>query len=221
MKGCSFIENASPGTPTRGKRIGERGTPHATILWKPAFGSRFLDDMKCHKCDRPATFHITDLVDGEPSELHLCEECAQSFLTPPNLDSSDVMPAMAGLLAQQLAVGETAEELARLDKQLCPVCGISFREFRKQGRLGCPHDYTCFAEELEPLLMNIHDEVLHVGKVPKGFGEQAEQQTQLIRLRREMKEAIAREDYEQASEIRDQIKAIDQARDQDPKKDSV
>lgn len=168
--------------------------------------------MKCQKCEKPATFHITDLVDGATNELHLCEDCAQSFLAPPSNESSDVMPAMAGLLAQQLAVGETAEELARLDKQVCPVCGISFREFRKQGRLGCPYDYTCFAEELEPLLLNIHDETHHVGKVPKGFGSDAEQQTQLIRLRREMMEAVARENYEQASKLRDEIKEIESSR---------
>ena len=34
--------------------------------------------MKCQKCEKPATFHITDLVDGKPNELHLCEECATS-----------------------------------------------------------------------------------------------------------------------------------------------
>ena len=168
--------------------------------------------MKCQKCDKPATFHITDLVDGETSELHLCEDCAQGFLAPASGEAAEVMPAMAGLLAQQLTVGETAEELARLDKQVCEVCGISFREFRKQGRLGCPHDYTCFAEELEPLLLNIHDETHHVGKVPKGFGASAEQQTQLIRLRREMKEAVAREDYERASQLRDEIKQIETSR---------
>ena len=32
--------------------------------------------MKCQHCEKPATFHITDLVDGKPNELHLCEECA-------------------------------------------------------------------------------------------------------------------------------------------------
>ena len=42
---------------------------------------------------------------------------------------------------QQMAIGQTAEELAHLDKQACPVCGITFYEFRSQGRLGCPHDY--------------------------------------------------------------------------------
>src|SRR3990172_2778203 len=160
--------------------------------------------MKCQKCDKPATFHITDMIDGKPNELHLCEECAHRFLAPSGEDAESVMPAMAGLLAQHLAVGETAEELARLDKRSCPVCGITFLEFRKQGRLGCPHDYVCFANEFEPLLMNIHAEIRHVGKVPKRCASGAEQQTQLIRLRREMKEAVVRDDYERASQLRDE-----------------
>lgn len=164
--------------------------------------------MKCQRCDRQATFHITDLIDGKPNELHLCEECAQSFLSPAEEETAEVMPAMAGLLAQHLAVGETADDLARLDQRTCPICGISFLEFRKQGRLGCPHDYVYFAEELEPLLMNIHDQVHHIGKVPKRCPQGADQQTQLIRMRREMKEAIAKENYELASELRDQIKEI-------------
>jgi protein arginine kinase activator len=166
--------------------------------------------MKCQKCEKPATFHITDLIDGEPNELHLCEQCAHAFLAPSSEDAPDVGPAMAGLLAQHLAVGQTAEELARLDERSCPVCGITFLEFRKQGRLGCPHDYVCFQKELEPLLMNIHGETHHVGKVPKYCARGAEQQTQLIRLRREMKEAVTDEDYERASELRDQIRAIEQ-----------
>ncbi|MCA9261581.1 MAG: UvrB/UvrC motif-containing protein [Planctomycetales bacterium] len=165
--------------------------------------------MKCQKCDRQATFHITDLIDGEPNELHLCEQCAQGFLASGQQELPDVVPSMAGLLAQHLAVGETADELARLDQRSCPVCGINFLQFRKQGRLGCPHDYVFFAKELEPLLMNIHDQTQHIGKAPKRCPHGAGQQTQLIRLRREMKEAVSREDYERASELRDEIRAIE------------
>ncbi len=84
--------------------------------------------MKCQKCDKPATFHITDLVDGKPNELHLCEECAHKFLAPSPDDASEVLPAMAGLLAQHLAVGETAEELARLDQRL--LSGLWHHLFR-------------------------------------------------------------------------------------------
>ena len=101
--------------------------------------------MKCQKCEKPATFHITDLIDGKPNELHLCEDCAHSFLSPATSEASEVLPTMTALLAQHLTVGETAEDLARLDQCSCPVCGITFLEFRKQGRLGCPHDYVCFA----------------------------------------------------------------------------
>ena len=113
-------------------------------------------------------------------------------------------------LAQQLAVGQTAEELARLDQRSCPVCGITFYEFRNQGRLGCPHDYVCFEKELEPLIVNIHGETEHKGKKPKHGAGGTQQRTELIRLRREMKEAIEEENYERAKELRDEIKRVEE-----------
>jgi protein arginine kinase activator len=166
--------------------------------------------MKCQRCDKPATFHITELTGGKPQELHLCEQHARAYLTESDAEQA-AAPSIAGALAQQLAVGQTAEELARLDQQACPICGITFFEFRKEGRLGCPHDYVCFAKELEPLIMNIHGETHHVGKRPKHSPPNTDRQTDLIRLRREMKDAITGEDYERASQLRDEIRQIEQA----------
>ncbi len=163
--------------------------------------------MQCQKCDKPATFHITELAGGKPQELHLCEECARSYLSHGEEEQS--APSLAGVLVHQLAVGQTAEELARLDQQACPVCGITFYEFRNQGRFGCPHDYVCFSDELDPLLVNIHGETEHVGKCPKHSAEGSASQTDLIRLRREMKEAVAAENYEEASRLRDEIRNIE------------
>jgi protein arginine kinase activator len=165
--------------------------------------------MQCQKCDKTATFHITELAGGKPQELHLCEEHAREYLAHGQEDQP-AAPTLAGVLAHHLAVGQTAEDLARLDQQSCPVCGITFYEFRNQGRFGCPHDYVCFADELEPLLVNIHGETVHVGKCPKNSAANSAQQTELIRLRREMKEAAAEENYELASELRDQIHRIEQ-----------
>lgn len=163
--------------------------------------------MKCQKCEKTATFHITELTGGKPQELHLCEECAREYLTQP--ETTDGTPAsLAGALAQQLAVGQTAADLARLDQQACPVCGITFFEFRNKGRLGCPHDYICFEKELDPLLLNIHGETRHVGKRPTRTPGDTDSHTQLIRLRREMKDAITAEDYERASELRDEIRQV-------------
>jgi protein arginine kinase activator len=167
--------------------------------------------MKCQKCDKPATFHITELTEGNPRELHLCEEHARQYLS-----QSGVGPAepgnVAAALAQQMAqhvVGQTAEELAQLDQQVCPVCGISFFDFRSRGRLGCPHDYVCFEPQLNPLILNIHGETEHVGKVPKTGAQTSQRRTRLIRLRREMKEAITEEDYERAGRLRDTIRRIE------------
>jgi len=166
--------------------------------------------MKCQRCDKPATFHITELTGGKPQELHLCEQHARAYLTESEAEQPSNQ-SLAGALAQHLAVGQTAEELARLDQQACPICGITFFEFRKEGRLGCPHDYVCFQKELEPLILNIHGELRHVGKRPQRSSGNTDRQTDLIRLRREMKEAITGEDYERASKLRDEIRQIEQS----------
>ncbi|NLX97659.1 MAG: DNA helicase UvrBC [Rhodopirellula sp.] len=168
--------------------------------------------MKCQRCDKPATFHITELTGGKPQELHLCEEHARDYLTQSANEpatATSMAAALAQQMAQQMTVGQTAEELAKLDQQVCPVCGISFYEFRNQGRLGCPYDYTSFESQLEPLILNIHGETEHVGKTPSRSAGGSRRRTELIRLRREMKEAIEAENYELASELRDQIRRID------------
>ncbi|HLA86291.1 MAG TPA: UvrB/UvrC motif-containing protein [Thermoguttaceae bacterium] len=172
--------------------------------------------MKCQKCDKPATFHITELTDGNPQELHLCEDHARQYLSQSGIGQAEpenVAAALAQQMAQHMAagqVGQTAEELARLDQQLCPVCGISFYDFRSQGRLGCPNDYICFEQQLNPLILNIHGETEHTGKAPKVSAQASQERTQVIRFRREMQEAIAEEDYERASKLRDTIRRVEQ-----------
>jgi protein arginine kinase activator len=168
--------------------------------------------MKCQKCDKPATFHITELTDGNPQELHLCEDHARQYLSQSGAEPfeiGNVAAALAQQMAQHMAVGQTAEELAKLDQQVCPFCGISFYEFRSRGRLGCPHDYVCFEPQLMPLIVNIHGETQHVGKVPKTGAGTSQHRTDLIRYRREMKEAVAQEDYERAGQLRDLIRRVE------------
>ena len=165
--------------------------------------------MKCQQCEKPATFHITELTGIAPEEVHLCEECARVYLSQAE-EEPEAGASLASVLAQQLKVGQTAEELARLDQRACPICGITFYEFRNMGRLGCPHDSICFESELEPLIVNIHGKTEHVGKSPKRGAPSMDHQTELIRLRREMKDAVELEDYERASQIRDEIRAIEQ-----------
>lgn len=166
--------------------------------------------MKCQHCDKQATFHITELTDMEPQEFHLCADHAQDYLSPTEEVAEPNEITLAGMLAKQLKIGQTAEELARLDQQACPVCGITFYEFRHAGRLGCPNDYVCFEDDLEPLIVNIHGEARHIGKSPKRGAIGSQRQTELIRMRREMKQVVDQEEYERASELRDEIRKLEQ-----------
>jgi protein arginine kinase activator len=165
--------------------------------------------MKCQQCEKPATFHITELTGGQPQELHLCEGCAKQYLTTSDGGAPAVAPTLANVLAKQLKLGQAADELAKLDKRACPVCGITFFEFRNQGRLGCPHDYVCFEKELTPLIANIHGETKHAGKRPRGQSSGTDEQSELIKLRRDMDDAKQKEDYERAAKVRDQIRELE------------
>lgn len=174
--------------------------------------------MKCQHCDRQAVFHITELETGAVREIHLCEDHARAYLNQSEAAGGGESPSESkgGGLSGPLGVGQTADELAVLDQKACPMCGITFFEFRNQGRLGCPHDYVQFEKELEPLIINIHGASEHTGRVPTQASaggpptRSTEEFTQVIGLRRDMKESIACEDYEKAKDNRDQIRQIEE-----------
>jgi protein arginine kinase activator len=156
---------------------------------------------KCKRCSKPATLHITEIRSGAVQELHLCESCAQQYLNQEQDDSGE----SAEPSSQK--EGESANE--EYDHLICPNCGITFREFRSQGRLGCPHDYIAFAKELKPLLENIHNETQHTGKFPKRAPHASQLQYRLIKLRSELRAAIDEEEYETAARIRDEIQSLE------------
>jgi len=161
---------------------------------------------KCRRCSKPATLHITEMREDEVHELHLCETCYQEYLEysdhPDESDSDVESPE----IAIELDEDQTFEDL---DQAACPNCGISFREFRSQGRLGCPHDYTEFENELLPLLESIHGETQHCGKLPTRAADSSRQQYELIRLRKELQQAVGSEDYESAAQLRDAIVSLE------------
>lgn len=159
---------------------------------------------KCRRCTKPAVLHITEIRNGEAQALHLCEGCAKDYLSTvaPGTPSDD-SSAEAGF-------GPGADEEADdRDAQACPHCGITFKQFRSQGRLGCPHDYVVFREELLPLLESIHSETQHVGKVPRHAPGISRTQFDLIRMRGDLKSAVQNEQYEEAARLRDRIQQLE------------
>ncbi|MBI1344742.1 DNA helicase UvrBC [bacterium] len=159
---------------------------------------------KCGRCSKPAVLHITEIRDGDVQALHLCESCAKDYLNPTQAESEESpVEAPASVKAQ---LSDTTSEA---DEQVCPSCGITFKEFRSQGRLGCAHDYVAFQDELLPLLENIHGEVQHVGKVPKRAPDASQFQFRLVKLRNRLKTAVDDELYEEAARLRDEIQQLE------------
>ena len=158
---------------------------------------------KCDKCDRPATVFMTEIIDGQKIEKHLCDECAMAE----GITIKASVP-ISQLLEDFILQSQTgAEELAELK---CDVCELTFSEFRKRGVLGCPHDYDAFESALRPLLEHAQEGASqHTGKVPHRAGSRQKKQNALLRLRAELKSAIAAENYERAAALRDQIKELE------------
>lgn len=163
--------------------------------------------MKCQACSKPATVHLTDLVNGKKKETHLCQECAeqQQLVKQHDLNLPAILEALLGQ-----HVGPLPDELARLT---CPACGIKYMEFRAKGRLGCPHDYSVFQAPLEPVLLRIHRADRHQGKAPRRGRLSAEAQAERLELRRQLQAAIESENYEQAAQLRNVLREKEAADD--------
>jgi protein arginine kinase activator len=163
-----------------------------------------MSQILCTCGKKPATIHVTELINGEKTELHLCEECAKKqkvFFTP--IDSvSDLKELFAGILN-----AAPDPETKRLKDLRCPECGITYGEFRSTSRFGCPNDYEAFREGVDPLLERIHGTTEHRGKAAAKPTAQR-RFDRLAELRSELRKAVAEQAYERAARIRDQIYAV-------------
>ena len=106
---------------------------------------------------------------------------------------------------------QTSSEGQKFAELTCDVCGLTFAKFREQGVLGCPNDYEAFESAMRPLLERAQEGASqHVGKVPHRAGSDQKRQNAILRLRVELRGAIASEDYERAAALRDQIKQLEE-----------
>ena len=154
--------------------------------------------MQCQLCDKTATVHLTEIVDNEKIERHLCENCAQKE----GITIKTHVP-ISELLGNLVTSQQEVKELSEL---YCPQCELSWAEFRKRGLLGCPNDYLAFEKPLEPLIERAHEGATrHVGRVPRHNHRAGDSQAKLLRLRRDLQQAVENEDYEEAARIRDEI----------------
>ena len=157
--------------------------------------------MLCMICKtNTAKVHLTQIVGDKMQKVDLCEECAKSkgVNDPAGFSLADLLLGLGA--SQELAPSAGGEEIK------CPACGFTQADFKKAGRLGCPHCYATFSEGLEGLLKTMHKGTKHVGKTPVAFRRARDLTERLKQLEKKLDKAVTAEDFEQAASLRDEIK---------------
>ena len=169
--------------------------------------------MLCEKCKKnEATVSYREIMNGKEKKFLLCADCAKEMeksgeisLSAPKFfgESESLFNSMFGSLFAPVRGERTLSEAKK-----CPLCGATFGELVKEGKVGCAKCYDAFAAELERTVSGIHGQALHSGKSPAKLGGKLDVKQKIRTLERELKEAIKDERYERAAELRDELNTL-------------
>ena len=155
--------------------------------------------MLCEECGQnEASVHV-QLVgpDGEATTKCICAKCMARYALTASGGAAGFIGAMLGSLAKH--VQEEKDEY----EATCPTCGRTYEQFKKNCLLGCTGCYRAFHEKIEEALIK------HNGSASyKGCSPDIDSAFNVRKLKRELENAIAAEDYERAAQLRDSIKAV-------------
>jgi protein arginine kinase activator len=117
---------------------------------------------KCQFCGKPATVHMTQIVNSKTTVIRMCNECAAKH----GFFSKNGLPfALLSNLGEMLFSGMKAQSLA--SGLICSKCGCTPMSFKETGRLGCPNCYKDLKPLIDNLLESFQKGTSHKGKKPK------------------------------------------------------
>jgi protein arginine kinase activator len=166
--------------------------------------------MKCNKSI--ATVKLTRITKGQVEELSLCQSCA-SEISPYQKKLAGAQANLDSILAGLLASEKEKKRASDVDIT-CRGCGLPFGTYRESLFLGCAECYDSFGEHLLADLRKFHGSTSHRGKIPKRFQSKIIIRQDIQQLRKQMDEAIEKENFELAAELRDKIKALEKQTEQ-------
>ncbi len=163
--------------------------------------------MQCDHCkDRPATIHLTQIVDNSVTTRHLCEQCAGELGIQ---TGANVANPLSDFLAS-MGKGKDEKTPEGGEAGRCGFCNGTLDDFRETGRLGCPQCYDPFGKYLRDLLRRLHGSSRHVGEIYVAPGQQANtSKGRLSELRDQLRKAVDAENFELAADLRDQIRILE------------
>lgn len=167
--------------------------------------------MKCQSCGKKeATIKYMENINGKKQEMHFCIDCAKKLGF---VDfSSMFLPIFTN-------IPNLIEEVS-FHEQKCSVCGYTFDDYTNTGMFGCPKCYDTFSNRLDDIFLKLHGKNRHVKLNDKKYQINSNKQVnikkdnlskedEILKLKYELKELVANEEYEKAAIIRDKIKALE------------
>jgi len=167
--------------------------------------------VTCERCGQaPGAITYTEYGEDGARKLRICAACARElgFDVEPAAESPATAGApeiakVVGILGIEAVLGAAGSRPEPDDPRECPGCGMTGNELRQESLFGCPACYDAFRDSLDPLFRRIHGAVMHRGRVPGG---RAADPVDVDRLRRDLCDAIAQEDFERAARLRDRLR---------------
>ena len=168
--------------------------------------------MQCDVCHtKKAEVFLTQIVEGKMQKVNLCQDCSKDrgVEDPTGFALTELLAGLGtSVETEKPASGQAAGEGPASPVQKCPVCGFTQADFKKTGRLGCSECYHTFAESLGNLLKAMHKGTNHTGKMPERIWRQHELSERMKNLESDLQKAVQNEDYENAAQLRDQIRRL-------------
>lgn len=173
--------------------------------------------MECEEChERPATLHLTKVINGEKNEIHVCEQCAkEKGYIAFDEEAYSIHDLLSGLFNFDSTISKNKSMSEGRRKGLtCPKCGMTYQQFTEVGKFGCATCYDTFAEHLNPIFRRVHSgNVVHDGKIPKRQGNGLKTKRLIQEYKTQLQQLIEQEQFEEAAEMRDKIRALQQESD--------
>ncbi|MDR2628757.1 MAG: UvrB/UvrC motif-containing protein [Puniceicoccales bacterium] len=177
---------------------------------------------KCQFCGKPATVHMTQVINNKTTVIRMCNECAAKH----GLFDKEGLPfAMLSGLGEALFSG--MKQNLSANGLICSKCGCTPMSFKETGRLGCPHCYKDLKLLIDGIIESSQKGTIHKGKYsregaiattmpssdgfntsPKRHPRKLSTEEKLNELQDMLDAAVKAEQYEEAARLRDEIKTL-------------
>ncbi len=152
--------------------------------------------MICSRCGKETSQIYVTRVGEEDTRLSLCPDCHRALALN-----------TAGLLPYNEKGGETGGE--------CPVCGTTYRDFRRSGLLGCANCYRAFRRAILPVIRSVQADVRHHGKKQDNGAEEYYDRIRTLvdridTLKGKIEEELRNGDFSRTKELSAELKKADE-----------